>query len=1139
MLLHGSQKKLISSLIVAALLLLVSLILFFFIMRPPAAINLLLNGDLEQIADKPAEIAGWSHWRWEGEAVVVQTSEVAYQGQRSAMLNNSGPAKAAIFQKLRLRACGYRLTGAVGASVLAPGVFNLTSTLHIAIEGQGETSHALVAGTTDWRRFELIFNVKTDSSAIIYFFNYGSGRLFVDDVRLVAIDGCRQLTDSFKLETKSSAPLRFEPKITFNDTLLLGYCGDAGFARRAVCTRLQGNVPARVRADAAMLLDDFEGGKPSIFTGGWQPSPNPIAGQRSALLRMGQYMRADASSGLPSDWRAYDQLRLEVRNASSTPQKLYIEIRDASSRDYWSRVNWYSIVPPGSSTVHVPLQVFVGEKIAVRAGRRLDLEHITHLFLSASEAKIDLVIDDVRLEPEKPFENDFPRLIKLDVGPASAPVMSGFHALHPSMDYAEWRGFGISAGTKIARIEDRRHPDNLFRDWISFHKGGLDFDLPNGRYHVWMMIEDPGYWDYYPNFTQRQVFAQGNTVIDERPTAADFLQKYLQHSDDEDWPGDNIWQRYVRARYVPHRFEVEVANGKLEIRFESGGNPYALALSALIIYPAAEEKRGSAFLDELWRRLNRQFDQEYQQLAPPRPTYAKPSANALDGKLWVFHRDTSLPIQADDWPSAAELVDRLDVELARGERRTLAIGLTAADELQLLAARVSVPGVQATASSVRFKTTRATSDGTVYWNVPRLLDPLPAANGKPVVVPAGRSRSIWLELEQTHDAKEGLAEGLLTLEFSGGITHSLPIAIKLNAWTLPAADIPIGYLGVGTHYTGAVFRELDGRRNAELGQTVDILRQHGMTAITGGIGGPRFSGYEAGRPTIDFSHADRVMAAVKDHFRGPLDTYGGMGIEGLETYRVEDTARHGKPYVDVLRDILTAIGDHGARNGWLTLEHVVGDEPGGDSLADTLHVARAFKQALPEARTSVFTSMLDPGKDERSKLAGLVSHLYLTSHSKAAIEYVRQQGSECSLYNLQGRYRRGIYLYKMRSIGCGGHLQFAFNVVGSDPWYDLDSREADSLAVFPHQDGSLRRALDLVRYRQAIDDYRHLLKLEQSIASASDGEAKTAAQAWLTSLLDSIEVGSNSAPAFADEGLEQVRRTAAQYISRLEGQQRK
>ena len=74
---------------------------------------------------------------------------------------------------------------------------------------------------------------------------------------------------------------------------------------------------------------------------------------------------------------------------------LLIEIRDADTRDYWTRVNYETVVPPGRSTLIIPVkQLFVGEKS--RPGRSLKLDKITRLVFSIGDKPARaLLLDDV------------------------------------------------------------------------------------------------------------------------------------------------------------------------------------------------------------------------------------------------------------------------------------------------------------------------------------------------------------------------------------------------------------------------------------------------------------------------------------------------------------------------------------------------------------------------------------------------------------------------------------------------------------------------------------------------------------------------------------------------------------------------
>ncbi len=79
------------------------------------------------------------------------------------------------------------------------------------------------------------------------------------------------------------------------------------------------------------------------------------------------------------------------------PLELYVEVRDRQTRDYWTRVNYTTVIPPGASTLIIPTALYVGEK--ARPGRALLLDGITRLVFSIGDKpEAPLFIDNIRLE---------------------------------------------------------------------------------------------------------------------------------------------------------------------------------------------------------------------------------------------------------------------------------------------------------------------------------------------------------------------------------------------------------------------------------------------------------------------------------------------------------------------------------------------------------------------------------------------------------------------------------------------------------------------------------------------------------------------------------------------------------------------
>lgn len=1099
---------------------------------PARANNLLANGGMEAGAGDKLE--GWTVYNWGGSGTIGATREASLQGDRALLVTGISMAKQAAFQKLDLAPCAYRYSGAFALHEATANPDGFAATIHIAIGEIRNITHKLGVGTSDWRRFEFVFRLPAAQSVQLYLFHYGSGNVFFDDVTLVAEPDCNA-PERFSVSAETIKPLTYEPPLVPADLVLAGYCGRPDFAARPVCRRISRNSPAAVAASAPppepkRMLADFEQLNPF---GPLAPrAPKPIDGKGSGLVPAGSYLLARRETGLPEQWTGYDWLRFDVENPTATAQPIAIEIWDDKTTGYWSRVNWYTVAAPGRSTLEVPLQGFVGEKSVIAERRRLDLAKIRTL--SFSNTKVALAIDNVRLELEPPLARTFPELIALDATTGTSPEMRGFIPFASGSVYRPDRGWGIIPGSVSTRTEDRRHPDNLNRDWIGFTHGGVQFDLPNGDYVVHLFMEDAGYWEYYPSWNQRRILIQDKEVLDEKRSVDEFFARYFRHASDEDWPGDDIWARYVAPRYKPLQYKATVQNNQLTIRFASDGNPLANSLAGLVIYPAGRSTEGAAFMRELEQSLERQFNAEYRQYLPRPETASLPPANAFGGKAWMYRRSATHDVMPHDRPSAPELVAELTLATAKGHAEPLTVSFYVERDLDLVEARLSLPGFDIDPGMLRHRATRMTGDGSVFRSQPRLLDPLAISVAKPLRLKAGTSRTLWFDLRVRAATPPGTVAGRLELKLADGTAQVVPVTVTVPPWTLPEADIPLGYLGMAPIYPGATYPQVRERRLVEMAFGADLLARAGMNSPSGGIGGIRLIDYFLDRPRIDFKDADVSMQTITRYFSSEVLTYGGLELSGaLNSYRPVDTRGSlRREYPAAVKETVEAIAAHGRANQWLPLLYVVGDEPDGNDVEQSIRVADAISKADGKPRTAVFTSVLS-ASEKRAEMAGRISRLYLNNHSEAAIKHILSKGSECSLYNRMSRYERGVYLFKMRNLGCRGHQMFAFSSVHADPWYGLDGREDEWVAVFAHPDGRLRPSMDFLQFRHAIIDYKHLLAVEQAAKVTSNAAARSAAIAWLAAVEARVRIGSEDMTPWPDDALDTLRREAVGHLLAL------
>ena len=198
-------------------------------------------------------------------------------------------------------------------------------------------------------------------------------------------------------------------------------------------------VQARIaaRGPATRLLASFEDKNP--FSGGTVVVEHATDGAKALRLDRG-YAAWDA----PQDWSGYDYLKADIFSDSEGPTSLHIEMRDRSTRDYWTRLNYETMLPPGKSTLVLPLaQLYVGEK--ARPGRKLLLNAITQFVVGIDEkSSAPIYIDNIRLDRDvETSKAMFKGLSAYSFGPADGPLMPGFTRVDPSTVYSKGRGFGL------------------------------------------------------------------------------------------------------------------------------------------------------------------------------------------------------------------------------------------------------------------------------------------------------------------------------------------------------------------------------------------------------------------------------------------------------------------------------------------------------------------------------------------------------------------------------------------------------------------------------------------------------------------------------------------------------------------------
>jgi hypothetical protein len=859
----------------------------------------------------------------------------------------------------------------------------------------------------------------------------------------------------------------------------------------------------------AKVIATFEDRNP--FGGGTIVEGRVPEGQRALRID-----RSYASMEGPQNWLGYDYLKVDLDSAARVPMSLIIEIRDAETTGYYTRVNFETLAPPGRSTLTIPLkQLFVGEKS--KPGRGLILDKITRLVFSIGDKPAGaLIVDNVRVERDVEAKRaNFAGLYAFDFGTATSPVMDGFTAITPATQYSSSRGFGLK-DARIWRAFDALQPDPLYQDFLCIEAGGLAVDVPNGEYRVFVNIDSPSeYWGDFQRFRGRSVLSEGRRVVDEAMDFEAFRAKYYRFWHVEDRPTDNTFDKYQKAYFNEKQFDVVVSDGQLNLDFE--GENWACCVSAVVIYPVAEAPRGKQFLDYVESKRRFYFDSYFKRtLHAAAGDPLQPSDDERRRGYVVFQRDYMQDVYYNDTPFQRERAHALRGEAFAGEYEPVTVSLVPLRDLGKVTVSVSdlvgpsgtIPSSAIDVGSVSYRVSRVNLEGSIYTISPRLLMP-----GGTADVPEGLTRTFWLTVRTPIDAGPGVYKGNVTIRIQSGSTAQWPVEFRVRAGTLDSVDVPAGPFGfrIGTPWYAD--DRMASRFNAQMTEkSLKKMREYGFTAFSGLPSIP-YKGMQNRRVALDFHTADPQMKFVKNLGFLAVITYGG-GVTGINAYYQDHnqmTAAGFTDYAQFVKSIYSEVQRHADRNGWIPVYFNLGDEPGGDELVRSAENAEVYRKAFPTGPpyfTAATSFMGGSRRDPVFRLAKALHAPALNGHDEPAVNLIHQAGGDWAFYNGGNRWTFGTYMYKAaKQFGMKFRVAWHWNNVAGDPYYPLDCREDDYAWCNSTPDGQLIPSLEFERLREGLDDYRRLLTLARLAAEKPGNPAAAAGRKLIDTRLAAFHLG--------------------------------
>jgi hypothetical protein len=817
-----------------------------------------------------------------------------------------------------------------------------------------------------------------------------------------------------------------------------------------------------------------------------------------------------------ADWSPYDALVVDVYNPNDFPIAGAVLVGDQAwadkGRSYWNRHNGGTMFAPGQGQWVIPVRgLYRGE-----AGSRnndiktdIDPQHIVRLDLDfgAKGQTGRVIVDNIRF-----VKSGRPAGVwAFDFGPSSQPVMLGWTPVSNETVYTREQGYGWGpqgGAPWNGAARDTTFGTMLTEDFCE--AGGYSFrvDVPAGPYEALVIFENCGYWGgEQARNRERNIFV-GNQLVwsEQRPDGASTA---LYRFEDVEPINVDLWDTYMAPEITkPVRFAVQAGNDGLSLRFQSdvewGSKVSALALCR------ADDAAGKAWIDSQMAALAKEFRAKAVCLDPAPKPFAPPAAwNGKPLVAWPLHLDDTLTPDATptDLPAPSDL--RLSCDAVRGEFEPLCLAVRPVRDLGTWRLQLEPVGerrLPATVQVVWYNTSRGF--GSIAYHV----RPHTLRTQDTVELPRDIAREIIVTVQVPEKAAPGEYRWQLKLtsadEAEVPEVLSVPLTVTVHDVTLSRkTGFLMGFFGLmppAELLPGPAAQEA-------LEQTLSLLRDHGMNALSGGPSW-RLTGWQNGTPQVDFGDMDDFFGLCRKYgFTGPINGYGGLRFVGLhDGYQKGATGDKveqdsGLDYETALMRAWQVVDQHARANNWPLVYYAMCDETRVRDVAERelafmrmmAKVSARFPQTV---RTSGAYSVdfrsrptdEDDLKTWHQRFFDALDVSSLNSHDETVMAEAKKLGKEIHIYNQgQTRYSFGLYQWSEYQKGVRARWQWHLNILHGYQFFDLDGREPDTAMICYGRHG-VYPTIQFERCREGAEDFYLYQTLADAIAANEKANRKPA-----------------------------------------------
>ncbi|MFP4473792.1 MAG: glycoside hydrolase domain-containing protein [Candidatus Omnitrophota bacterium] len=779
---------------------------------------------------------------------------------------------------------------------------------------------------------------------------------------------------------------------------------------------------------------------------------------------------------LPGDWSGFDTLVFEAYNPNEDLVRFGLQIKDKpGGHSYPQRYEHYFAFRPGYNQ-------FVFNITGIKTNNKkrvIDISQIIGLNIFAIDTKepTTLYFDNIRLE--KAAGSDIEGLQRFDFGTDQSETWPGFKKVSGSTRYQDDTGYGWSS-TYGLDAKDRRYPDALLRDWV---RGGQSFkvDVPNGDYAAYIMMEDPGFWEYYQNYPERRLIAEGKVVGEDiMPPEIFFRDHYYAHLNHEDLPGQDVFKNYIQKRFVWRRFTVNVDDRQLDIKCEPNSG-YACTFNALIIAPLKQDNQVKNYLQTIDAQRRKAFESQYVEKVPAfAPLSDTVRAAHQEIGFVPFVKNIQEPMFPHEPPRAEQITPDIRVFAAKGESEPFLIGLHALTGGRTATVKMSAltgeNGDTITADTISLRSVQyklKLIQPNVYTVRGEMLREQQSAEFE-----KGINRFFWGTVDVPDDARPGDYRGIVRVcTADDQCSPAFNIVLTVMPFSLDEPGIPVGlFYSLPPQYNW--YPERKSQKWTAIERHLYDMRQHGMNTLALGISPGVREIHDGGDVQLDFKFFDQFLHAYKHFgFNQPISGYGLISVFHDIRKRTEG---NDQLFRSSIQNAFKQIEWHAQQLTGRTILIGLADEvsnTGGEGIDSVIKAAQAVKDAGLNA-----TAYLNSTKDVE-----IFPHLSTATINngmkidKNLLKKAEKTDTDIWFYNIgQNRFSFGFYLW---ASGAKGRVQWHYQLPAVDPFFDLDGRESDYCASYPSESGPINTPwFEIVR--EGVDDLRYIRTLENLIAKA-------------------------------------------------------